>query len=56
LTHGPAAASTTEGLDFAVARAWSLAVTVRVAMISGDAHPRFGTGATTLGVLPASVD
>ena len=49
-------ASTAEGLEVAIARAWSPGVTVRATILSGGAHPKFASGVTTLAVVPASVD
>ena len=48
--------STAEGVEVAIARAWAPGVTVRAAVISGGPHPKFASGATTLAVVPASVD
>jgi hypothetical protein len=48
--------STAEGLEIAVARAWTPSVTVHVAVISGGAHPKFAAGVTTFTVASASVD
>lgn len=48
--------STAEGIEVAIARAWAPGVIVRAAILSGGAHPKFAAGATTLAVVPASVD
>ena len=48
--------STAEGLEVAIARAWSPSVRVEVSVISGGAHPRFAAGVTTFSVERSSVD
>lgn len=48
--------STAEGLEVAIARAWTPGVTVRATVVSGGTHPKLATGMTTLAVVPAAVD
>ena len=49
-------ANAAEGLEVVVARSWAPAVTARVVMLSGGAHPHVATASTVLHVVGAAVD